>query len=376
MAVKKTAKSEPLNHPRTKFREAPTPSEAGLKLLGFLVVEGLSIPDISRRIGRPISTIRRHVIRLEESGYCKALKGQELAAANRHRIQLGGEPATRLPKLFGRGRHWLSIAAEVNRLHGELTPARGVGREGRNLRVHSVILSADIIRPPNSALLNVENPLLEPHPFGKNGQVHFRGSLEIDGLSWVVVLWFNPAKGSAGWSKATLTLSKDCPQYPDAGQVHAFTLHIYQAAVRALETVSRTIGAGFDPMPLLDFAKRTHAALPIEGDFADFIKTLPASARQWTLADGRKVWADFSDGPEVESGLPSTGAADVLTVLDEAVSIALKNPELFLQVAQSIEVIDERIEGVAALLESLHLRLNPPIHNPPPLNPSDFNMWG
>jgi hypothetical protein len=127
-------------------------------------------------------------------------------------------------------------------------------------------------------------------------------------------------------------------------------------------------------MHLLDFAERVHAGLGIEGPVAEMFASLPAQSREWTLVDGRRVWADFSDGAagdaELEAGLPSKGAADALTVLDESLAWALKNPEGLNNLRLEIAALTEQ---VTILISSQKNNYFPELIYP---EPDDSIMFG
>jgi hypothetical protein len=313
---------------------------------------------MSRRQGVAISTMRRRLLMLEEWGWVVRLTGADARSANRARIQQGGEPCTRLPAMWGRGPCWLQISAEVKAVDGGLLAARVGVRVGRTLRAHHITLTCEIRSPPTVRTRPDRStggdrlepvPVLIPRGFGPHGQVIHEALVECDSLRWDARLW----EHDGSWSTATLTLLKECCQRPDVGQVHAFALELYEAAIRAMQSLEGATGARLIPMHLLDFCERVHCALSIEGPVAEWLADLPEASRHWHLADGRRVWGDFSDGAELESGLPSSGAADVLPVMDEVLAWALKDPEALRDLVLSVDALQEQHTGLEAAVARL-----------------------
>jgi hypothetical protein len=330
-------------------------------------------------MGLTESTSNRRVELLEEWGYVKRLKGSEAAAAYRANIAGGGLSSSRRPILYGRGPKWLEVAADVEALIAEGLAARLGSREGRELRVHHVTLTCEFKSPP--ARLTVPGKktgevevIFTPRRWGSHGQILHERNFENEGLQWRAVLFAHPSKPDGGWSSATVTLAKESAQWVDAGQVHAFTLALYESAVRAMNRIERWVACRLSPMHLLDFAERVHAGLGIEGPVAEMFAALPAQSREWTLIDGRRVWADFSDGAagdaELEAGLPSKGAADALTVLDESLAWALKNPEGLNNLRLEIAALTEQ---VTLLITS---QTTPAFSEPLSSKPDDSIMFG
>ena len=356
-----SAKSERLTHDGIHSLGSGSRSSDARLIIGLAVLHHLSIPDISRHLERPISTVRRRLDSALKWGFVLYLAEDEAKAANRARVQNGGVASSRRPVMFGRGPRWLSIAAECGELVGGRLPERAGVRDGRLIRVHDVRLTCDIIKAPGRLSIKQKQPggewalvpRFEPRQFGANGQVLHEKTLRVDGLTWRACLWSQPHRGDAGWSRATLTLAKESHQWVDSGQVHAFTLHLYEAACRAMQHAERLIECRLQPMHLLDFSERCHAALNIEGPSAEFLASLPHFAREWTLADGRKVWGDFSHGsPELESGLPSRGAADLLPLLDEGLAWALKDPEGLNGLRGEVSEVSEEVRRLAGALNA------------------------
>ena len=353
-----------------------------LELVGLLVLNHYSIPDLSRHLSTSTTTLWRRVRMLEHWGYVRTLQDDEKGRANHRRCATGGLPSNNPPTMWGRGRSWSEISGEVLAVMDGQSPARAGARRGRWLNLHRVIMTCAVQEPPRmtaEATRRVVDgiagqhaaPLWESRPWGQRGQTVHDGTRVVDGLTWRVRAWESARRG---WTTVTFTLAADQGVRCDAGQVGPAAVAMLESALAVVYDWMRATGATLAPMPADDFLARIHSALGVEAPTQDFLGALPEHLRRWSTVDAEKVWTDSSPGqPELESHLPHAG---VLAPMDEALALALKNPRLLNEMGTTQDAILERLDGLDAALREMAQVLSkhlPPDHPTVPLDGEDLD---
>jgi len=321
-------------------RESAKEHQRALLMMGHAVIDKWSAPELADHFRTSISTMNRRLAAFTKSGAVRRLEGREKQDANRHRLQTGGRASSRPPTLYGRGPNFLQWAAEIEQVRRGRLPERAGVRTHRMLKVHNVTLRCEIDSPPRIWLKEFDSI-----PFGSVGQIHHRRNIEVDGLTWRVVLWESRTKG---FSTATITLAKESNPPIDEAQTSAFAVELWLSALRAKDALERTHGLRLIPMHPDRFFERIHAALGVVDDVEAWLSALPLESRRWRTIDGRLIWADASDGPtDLESHLPD---AQVLAPMETALAWALKDPDSLNRLTVSVEAILERLEAIEAAL--------------------------
>ena len=327
-----------------------------LEMVGLLVLNHYSIPDLHRTTGTAKTTLWRKVRLMESWGYVRELSDDEKGRANHRRIATGGVPSNNRPTMWGRGRRWAEISGEVQAVMDGLSPARAGGRRGRWLNLHRVVLTCAIQSPPTRSAEATRrsvdgvpgiyaDPLWESTPWGQRGQTIHEGDRIVDGLRWRWKAWESTKRG---WTTVTFTLAADQGVRCDAGQVGPAAVAMLESALAVLNDWERATGAKAAPMPSQEFLARIHAALGVEAPTQDFLASLPEHLRTWTTEEGERVWTDSSPGvPELESHLNHAG---VLGPMDEALALALKNPKVLNEMGQTQDAILERMDSLESTL--------------------------
>jgi len=344
-------------------------------MLGRLVLDAYSLPDLSRSFKVPETTLRRRIRSWADFGLIARLEGRAYETQARNRTMRGGCATTRAPVLYERGEAWLSVAVEVEQvmeggrggLAGQCLP-----RLGRRLKMHNAPFTCQILTPPSITcrvekirtelapdpvtgsrrfkIIEQATPILRIDPFN-GAQVIHRGAVEIEGLVWKIEMHEHP---STGWSSCLLRLSADSSPRIDAASIGAIGPHIWASALRAMNAVEKTLGCTLDPMEPRAFFKRIETALKVDAPVRTWLESLPEELRRWSSVEG-EVWTDKSDGPaDLESKLPTAG---VLFPMNEVMAWAMRDPRALQNLALSLDALLERQDAMEHLLDQINTRL-------------------
>jgi len=317
--------------------------QRALLLIGHAALDHWSAPELADHFKTSPTTMKRRISTLVYSGALRRLEGAEHLAADRHRLQNGGRPSARRPTLYGRGADFLQWAGEITEVRRGRIPARAGVRVGRRLKIGNVSLTCAIENPPRVWL-----QAWESRPFGKAGQVHHRRTIEVDGLTWRVILWEGV---NNGFTTATITLANESNPRIDAGQTETAAVQLWEAANRAKDALERTHSMRLLAMHPDRFFERIHSALAVETEVEKWLRSLPLEARRWRTVDGELVWADASDGPlDLESNLPDS---HVLPEMERALAWALKDPGALCSIVDSMAAMLEQMNTIEAKLDAI-----------------------